>query len=332
MAKRLIRTEKWTKNKPKLPAYISVWLALKSNEAFNLRAVKRETDFFDSNLSDLKRWYRYYDEPTFALQDLFDSLANLVKLIGYDDKTGILSSTCNFFKAEPEQQTHKLKMLGIESENDVDVTAKKYMPDIEAFIKNFLLNDFILLDIDEETMIENPTAFFNAQPMAFAFGVLIQSLLEYQVSPFVLYQQSIQGNLNALECLVSLDKNIITHPEIAPIWASLSSTPSGYYFQRITKALSTKPKSKMTTKSIKTTNVALIELIFYFCNESGWIDRKIPRTHIFDLFDNVARDLEGKLYDDDFPDTPEARDRAVNREKKRIGLHLQALGLLEENE
>jgi len=198
-----------------------------------------------------------------------------------------------------------------------------FIPVASQLTRHILLSNFEI-DTESDATPQNKFLFQN-QGMSFLFCVLVPCMLEYHIPPHTLYEQAIEGDYDSLEMLISIDKNIITHPKIASIWAQLASNPTSYNYKRISKALSSKPNSRTSVKSTKITHAALIEMLFNKYNEQGWSDYKIRRTEIIELFDTIAGELDNTSCDIDLPEAPEAREKAVNREIKRLSENFETL-------
>lgn len=323
MNKQLTRTKKWTEGKPELLAHLSTYIALNSNNLYKVKQTKRNTNFLDADISDNKQWHSYYENFNLLAADFIVGFSNFLRTLGIPIKTDsekkLIDSLRNpSFKLKEQFKNVSFKNLlqGCEQLRPLAIEC----------VKQFFLNDFVYTEEQNKMAPQNKLVFEN-QGMAFVHCVLVPCMLEYQAAPHELYDKAIEGNHEALERLVNLDKNIITNHKIAPIWMKLASNPTTHRFKRISKALSEKPNSRMNTRTTKATHAAIIELMFQYFNNQGIINYKLSRTELFELFDNVSRDLEGAPYDYEFPDTPEARDRVVNREKKRIKSFLESIGI-----
>ena len=326
MKKRLTRTEKWTQGKPEIPAYISVFLALNSSQAYYLRLIKRQSDFFDSVIPDIDRWHSYYEDFMILAEDSFAPLQKLLEKTDMPEQSNVITilQSLQTLQNPSEEIIHQFQESGEEM-------IRSFIPAASDFLRYFFLNDFIVDASKSESLVHHRDFFVN-RGISFLSAVLLPCILEFQAMPQYLYKQAVNGNYDALEMLVKVDKNIITHPQIKPIWNKLASIPTNYNFRRIADAIRKKPTSKMNTQKVKITNIAMIEILFWLCNEEGWIEHKIHRAEIFELFDRVAGDLEGKSFDDDFAYTPEGRDRAVNREIKRLRKHFYTLEYFKKSE
>lgn len=321
MNKRLRQTEKWIKDKPELIANLCVYIALNSNNIFRLRQVKRNTDFLDADLPNTEQWHSYYNKfnlvASEALSYFLETLRSCGANLDFERGAKIIDS----IKNPSENLKNDLKNI---NESDLNKQLSPLIPIANDFIRLFLLNNFEF-DPEQSEMAPQNKMLLENQGMLFILCVLVPCMLEFQATPNDLFKQAVRGNYDALEFLVKLDKNIITHPQVTPIWTKLASNPTSYHFKRISKSISSKPDSAISIKKNKINGVAVIELALEFCNEKGWTDFKLKRTELFNLFDIVSSELEAKLCDYDLPESPEARDRAVNREKKRIQNQLKTL-------
>lgn len=165
-------------------------------------------------------------------------------------------------------------------------------------------------DQDESKRLSELEKLHSIPEMAFFTTVLMPCWFEYRELVTPLFRRARQGDLEAIEKILWLDKNAIHDPQIAKEWHLASQKPQGVRFQRMNDALVSSPRIKLTPEKVKIWMSGLILLV------SEAFAHRLQTPEIRRLFDALAYDLHGQLYDSDITLEEDAFRMAVNREKK----------------
>lgn len=156
------------------------------------------------------------------------------------------------------------------------------------------------------------TRILQSPPIIFFLRVIFPCFILYGESPVFLLRKARQGNMKALENLLSLDDSVLHDPKIAAILHKAKQEGNKARLQRITKAMISYPKCPTRSK-VKKRTASLTQMIFRMLK----VDITTPQIReLFDAFE-VAM-TEGKhLGDEDLPDGLEAWSKAIQRENKQ---------------
>lgn len=107
-----------------------------------------------------------------------------------------------------------------------------------------------------------------------------------------------------------LDKNIIQHPKISKWISAYSFQKNKNTFLSLSEAVSSPPRSKVTLAKVKYCFAGYISYMTELLNN------RLSAPEIQSLFDAVAIDFGyDELRDPDLPDSPEAFQKAIRRER-----------------
>lgn len=174
---------------------------------------------------------------------------------------------------------------------------------IEYSIKNFTSE---VNNTEREEFLKNlskPEFIFFIRVHAPCFGL-------YGTFPLELLKQAQNGDNEALEKLIRLDKSIIFEPKISEMIHQAQVLKKQERISVIKKALIKSPRMKMDIKTIKYNLGGLISHL------SIGINQRISSVDIRNLFDAIALDMGIDNVDPDLSDmTPETFEKAIQRSR-----------------
>jgi hypothetical protein len=258
----------------------------------------------DVSLPSLRRWLKLYQNPKKVGRILFDALEGISdhseKIVGIAKELAsgaeklqkMPLGTINKFWAQlsPEERT-RLFHDGLNK--------------LEEY-KELLINDYLTEPTEGEK-----TAFRKnliKPEIIFFFRVTIPCFSLYGIYPIRLLKMAQQGDDDALEKLIRLDKSTIFDPQISEIIHHAQTLRERRKLSLIKMAFSLSPKVKTDMRAIKCNLGGLIS------HTSISIKQKLPAIKIRQLYDALARDTGLDYIDPDLGDmTPENFEKAIQR-------------------
>ncbi len=200
-------------------------------------------------------------------------------------------------------------MSGEELKREVEVLTDEDWQDMEEIVEELQEGMEALPDLEPEV----PEGFrledmFTAEVLFFLW-VWLPCWYETGEAPVFVYRKARQGDMDALDALLRIDKAVMRDRLIAQHIheAQLENPARTTFFQ---KAMQGDPRKQLTKKKVKCTAAGLIS------NVSEAMGQRLLEPEIRDLFDAIAQD-EGKgRIDTDLPESPEAFSKAIQRERK----------------
>lgn len=159
------------------------------------------------------------------------------------------------------------------------------------------------------TAIDCDRMFEDVSPRFFA-EVFVPSILEYQETPHALLARAQDGDWDALEKLIRLDKWSLQIPEISRIAYSGNRSHEKAFQEIVGQSYQRPPTGQMDLASVKISLAALLSHCF------DAIGLKITAPKIRELFDIVAQDGEGSTGDCHLPSDNVNFAKAIQRAKK----------------
>jgi hypothetical protein len=295
------KVKEWTEGKPEIQALISAYLVINAENLFGLiYHIGNNNKLSEAMpIGDINLWPKLYKEYLSHIDDSIDVLKNVKTL----DKK-IYADSLPF-----------LKYIGLAKDyKDIDLKL------VGNWFRTFMLNDFKVSKPEPkqttEQFIEKAGFLFQSQFFNFTLKILIPCVLVYSTTPFVLLRWSLEGDIESMRKLLTLDSNLLNLSEIRQIWEEENRDRKNYRSISLVKALSEPVIAKITLKDVKIAIATLIEFIFNITNNS------ISRSEIRNLFDAYANDLHAfglaeNLIDLDLPEEDGSFSRAINRENQR---------------
>jgi hypothetical protein len=301
---------KWAEDKSPFLATMALTIAGFSQDCIELfesvRTGKRIEG--DIPLPSLKRWLRLYRNPNRigkvllnALRNINDDTAKGVAII-----EGLLNGAKQLQKMTGEQfKAEWEKMLPDERKEIFEAGHKT----LEGY-KEYLIHDFIGEANEDEAKEFKKN--LTKPEFIFLIRVLVPSFSLYGTYPVDLLRKAQQGDDDALEKLIRLDKSIIFDPKISEIIHQAQAMKKQERMSMIKKAFSSPPRVKTDMKMIKCHLGGLISLF------SMMIGQKITAAEISLLYDALARDMGIDEFDPDLNDPDnlvynEAFEKAIQR-------------------
>ena len=247
----------------------------------------------DIPLPSLKTWLKLYNNPKRIGKALLNALGNVnddtakeadfLKLL--NEEAGKMQKNGEKYKAELE------KIPPDERQKMFEDSKRK----LEEY-KELVINDFV----NEPTKKEGTEFRKNLPKPEFIFfmRVLVPCFSLYGIYPVDLLRQAQNGDDDALEKIIRLDKSIIFKPKISEIIHQAQALKEQARMSMIKKAFTSSPIVKMKMRAIK----------FYFGGLISYLSmaakQKITAADIWRLYDAVSLDMNGDI-DQDFADMTE---------------------------
>lgn len=151
---------------------------------------------------------------------------------------------------------------------------------------------------------------FLCHDFLFIMKIVLPAWLLYGKNYVAVYRQATQGNLQALEELLRLDKIQIQNPRINK-WIYLHAcNRNNLKLKTILDAIAGPPRKKISLQRVKYLLAGLISV------SSELFGQRLTAPEIQSLFDAVAVDYGvDPLRDPDLPESPEAFSKAIQRER-----------------
>ena len=240
----------------------------------------------DIPLPSLKTWLKLYHNPKKMGKALLNALGNI--------------------NADTAKEVELLKLFIAEA-GQMQKNGKKYKTKLEKIppdenqkiFKEYLelvINDFV----SEPTKKDGPK-FRNNLPtpeLIFFTRVLVPCFSLYKTYPVDLLRQAQNGDDDALEKIIRLDKSIIFEPKISEIIHQAQALKEQTRMSMIKKAFTSSPKVTMKMRTIKCHFGGLVSLLFMA------IKQKITAADIWRLYDAISLDMSEDI-DQDFANMTE---------------------------
>jgi hypothetical protein len=299
--------KKWAENKNPFLAAIFLEIAGSSeyiHELINsLRKGKRIEG--DISLPKLKTWLKLYKNPKrigraalnlMAEQD--QASAKEVKILReIDAGARSIQENPEKFKAEYKKLTTEEKQTLFEQSMGMFKELQQHIiNDLFGQVSEAKRNKFM-------SGLKNPD-------LIFFFRVQAPCFILYKTYPHMLLNEAQNGNDDALEKLIRLDKSIIFEPKIREIIHQAQALKAQARMTMIKKAFINTPKTKISRKKVK---FLMGGLISYF---SIKMNQKLSTIEIRNLFDAIAMDMTDDIDQDLANNVGESFEKEINRSRK----------------
>ena len=301
---------KWAEDKNPFLAATALTIAGFSQECFELFESVRKGNRIEGDipLPSLKRWLKLYRNPDRIGKVLLNALSNINA-----DKAKGVAITESILKGAKQLQKMTGEQFKAEWEKMLPDERKKIIEDGHKTIEEY--KEYLIYDFTCEANEEEAKKFrknLTKPEIIFFIRVLVPSFSLYGTYPVDLLRIAQQGDDDALEKLMRLDKSIIFDPKISEIIHQAQAMKKQERMSMIKKAFSSSPRVKTDMKTIK---CYLGGLISYF---SIAMRQKITAADISRLYDALARDMGIGEVDPDLNDPDnlvydEAFEKAIQR-------------------
>jgi len=301
------------KDKPRPLGLLSVFLALVRDSIYRTSA-----DMYTGKVlpgftaAEFEQWTRLYSKPK---QVLRGSLG-YVEFSGFEDFQ-YNESIASFFAAinayvatKDTTSFDRMKVPDVPPEEFQSALYSHLFEKLEALAFEYAKHMWDGTDTDRPTSMDAPIE------VAFLFRIWMECWLVH-FEPFMpLFRRARNGDAEALEKLVLLDRNVLQVPRIGRVWARMSEDSESPDFERIRRAMAKQPRLvKYDVYEAKANTAGLIAKM------SEAFGSPLSPSQIGQLFDALARDLAppGKRVHSD-PDINRKSDqwrKAVRRNKEK---------------
>lgn len=273
---------KWAEGKNPLLASIALTITGFSKVCSEISESVRKGKRIEGDipLPSLKTWIKLYNNPKRIGKALLNALGNV------NDDTA--------------KEADFLKLLNEEA-GKMQKNGEKYKAELEKIPpderqkkfeehKELVINDFV----SEPTEKEGTEFRKNLPTPEFIFfmRVLVPCFSLYGIYPVDLLRQAQNGDDDALEKIIRLDKSIIFEPKISEIIHQAQVMKKQERMTMIKKAFISKPKVTMNMRTIKCHFGGLISYL------SMAIKQKITAADIWRLYDAISLDMNDDVDQD----------------------------------
>jgi hypothetical protein len=256
-----------------------------------------------------RRWLDAYRHP----KKFGKSVA---AVYGLDDAQDFASVKAELEQQSPDELKHALEQGGLVSLIESAPALKEWLVQLEVFL------DGLYRDVDG---VVEQIDFNDESATAFVFLLKVQMVCCYvhHTHPTVLFRQARNGNLDALESLLRIDKTITSDWLIGEQWNQIINGPNQAVRERMRRAFDGGPLSRLTAKRAKIRALAIITVI---ADASG---HRLATDDLLELLDATSRDFDGRRFDEDISRNPNTFRKAINRARQDFAAVDPQMQLLE---
>ena len=298
---------KWTEDKNPFLATMSLMIAGFSNECFELFNSVRKGKRIEGDipLPLIKTWIKLYNNPKRIGKALFSSMAEYNQDSEKQTKIfQLINEDARKMQKDGEKYKAELEKIPLDERKIIFEEGVKIL---EEF-KELTITDYIskVTETERKKFIKN----IRKPELIFFFRVQAPCFSLYGTYPHILLKQAQNGDDEALEKLIRLDKSIIFEQKISEIIHQAQAMKKQERMTMIKKAFISKPKLKMNMKTIK---CHLGGLISY---SSIALNQKITAAEIRNLYDAISLDMNDDI-DNDLGDdmVGEPFEKAIQRSR-----------------
>lgn len=304
--RRMKHFRKWAEDKSPLLSISALQIAGFSQECFELFESIRKDKRLEGDipLPSLKRWLKLYHNPKRVGRVLREAIRNIDD--NYEKLVNIMEELMSGAKQLQKMTAEQIndvwaKLLPDERKKIIEENLGK----IEEY-KDCLIDDFIVEPTEEQKIAFRRN--LTKPEIIFFFRVMAPCLSLYGEYPIDLLRKARQGDEDALEKLIKLDKSAIFDTKISEIVHQAQAMKKRGKLSMIKKAFNSSPRVKTDMKTIKCSLGGLISHI------SIAMKQKIPAVEIGYLYNALAHDMGIDYVDPDLGDmTPENFGKAIQR-------------------
>jgi len=278
---------KWAEGKNPFLAAIALTIAGFSKDCFEIFESVRKGKRMEGDipLPSLKTWLKLYNNPKRIGKALLNALGNVNDDTAKEaDFLKLLNEEAGKMQKNGEKYKAELGKIPPDERQKMFEDSKRKLEEY----KELVINDFV----NEPTKKEGTEFRKNLPKPEFIFfmRVLVPCFSLYGIYPVDLLRQAQNGDDDALEKIIRLDKSIIFKPKISEIIHQAQALKEQARMSMIKKAFTSSPKVTMNMKTIKCHLGGLISYL------SMAIKQKITAAEIKNLFDAIALDMnEGEV-------------------------------------
>lgn len=281
---------KWAENRNPFLAANALTIAGCSKVFYELHESVRKGKRIEGDIPipSLKTWLKLYNNPKRIGKALLGVLGEANEEAAQETAIlKLLGEGANQLQNNPEKVQEELKKLTTDEWQEIqEFNMTKMQEFLELAINNFV-SEFNRKEKEEiRKNITKPELIFFIRVMAPCFSI-------YKTYPLELLKQAQNGDDEALDNLIRLDKSVIFEPKISEIIHQAQALKAQARISMIKKAFTSTPKAPLKMRAIK---FHFGGLISYF---SQAIKQKITAADIWHLYDAIALDMTGDV-DEDF--------------------------------
>lgn len=255
----------------------------------------------------LKLYYRRHAVYASALRLVADSEDNNSADDGDMDILGVYSffrHTFTRMRLQPEKCKQELTELMTERPEEY----KEFMESLKPF-PTFEFTEEDMKDDANEDFSEHEVSILSDMKTLFMFRVVMPCFAYFNTTPSHLIHKARRGDIEALCCLLKLDKSVIYDKKISKYLYEMQYTQPNLFKNRITRALAA-PFPRVNRKKLKNNIAGFIWNLF-----GGFFN--LSTMDIHSGFDACAQATSGNLVDPDIQTDEEAHRRVLRRQSQK---------------
>lgn len=306
--------DEWAKDKSQFLATASLAIAVSAEDTLEFLQIFKSGKLIENilYLPPINQWIKLYRNH----RQLYKGLSSALRKLDSD-----MSEAVDFYefliqcfneskKLTPEEKKAALEKLSPDEFKELVSSVQESFCELETWAMEFFKNDDVATETslaDEKEEKKKVRKFLNTPEVIFYLRVWIPCFLIYGIYPSNLLRKARQGNEDAIEKLLRLDKSIIDDPKIKEIFHQASVAKKRSKFNLMIDAIQKAPKVKIEIQTIKYTLAGLISVA------SIALGQKLTAIEINRLFDAIAHDSGKGIIDEDIAASPETFEKAVQR-------------------
>ncbi|MDR3669030.1 MAG: hypothetical protein P4L35_19545 [Ignavibacteriaceae bacterium] len=291
----MLKLETWSTEQPIHIRIFAIFLSIAANTCFEvLSDVKNNKLREPFKIPDISIWFKFYHSHRYLQQYLITSFSKF---------DGIPS----IFAYGLKQLTQKDQLQTIDKNNtqSQEISLEDIYNILISYVKNEI-EGTPLNDKERENVLENIVT----PEFLFLMKVDFPCQFLYHESPVRIFRKARLGDLKSLDKLLRLDKTIIRHSRISKWFTHYNSKEDKREIEKLSEAI---PKPFPHKISLTKEKYRIAGFISYFTELLG---NRLSSPEIRSLFNAVAADYGiDSLIDPDLPDSPEAFEKAVRRQR-----------------
>ena len=299
------RTEKWTKDKPPLLGIMALQYVSSAEALFTILKSFQKGDYLEELKTTIsaEEWISFYTQSRHIKNYIIETFKGF---------GGLASFGAEIFE-----------MLSVIEDGDAKNELNSLTPAEEIKINEFWqhimqsnLND-IQSDIDgamDQHLEEKLRSSFKDPEMVFFVRIFLPCWFIYRENHTKLFRKARNGNLDALDKLLRIDKKLIFDNRIKELYIRSENSFNKAVYRTINDALSKRVKPKITLRKVKD---RIAGFIAYYSELFGY---QLTAPEIQKLFNDLVEDFDKSEFidDEDLPQTPQSYSKVIQRQKKSI--------------
>lgn len=296
---------KWSEGRNPFLAAMYFLIASFATEAYEMIRFQKNGKRLEGDISlpKVQIWIDLYKSPKRVGKVILSTLSDSNKESAKDNYLRTLNEAAVYMQKHPEKVKAAWEKMSTEEKKDAYEESMKACEELNKCI----INDYLSKPNKQEK--EHFRRNFIKPEFLFFLRVQAPCFMIYGTYPHILLNKAQNGDDDALEKLIRLDKSIIFESKISEIIHQAQVLKAQARMTMIKKSLISHPKTKANMKKIK---CLLGGLISYY---SVKLKQKVTAAEIRDLFDAISLDINDDIDKDLGNMVGEVFEKAVQRSR-----------------